>query len=550
LQLQYKPNDDFSVRVLAAYNRQSTSTAPYTSIPTVPIVNSAGAVSGGFFASPTETRTGVGPNGTNYAGFGGAPPSRLPGADWFGFIAPNPQSLKLSEDFARSSLDYSESYDVGLHITYDLGTIKLVSISSYRQFSKLGELDADSTPVNFLDEGSKGSATDFSEEARLESSSDELDWTAGFYFLNIQSHFDTALLAPKNSIYAGILGASATGVDLTDDLKLRTRSASLFGQLDYKFAPQFSFILGGRAIRESQQYGYASTAFLGAGDYAISTTGPLFPALPSYSSSRIETMWAGKAQIEYEPADGILIYAGVNRGVKAGNYNAPLPTGGAPLTPAQMSYNPEVLTSYEAGYKASFWEGRARLDASVFDYDYANYQAFSFNGLSGYVLNRPARSYGGEISLSLLPLPDLQIDVSGSLFHARVKNIAVAAGVANREVQPTFAPEQQASVRAQYTFPEALMGGDVVVGGDMYYTGGFFTNIQNFDSQRLPGYVLFDAQVSWHAADDRWSLTVFGTNLADKRYGTILFDLTTICGCSEKAFGPPRWIGATLGYKI
>ena len=179
VQLQYKPDDDLTVRLLAAYNHQSTSTAPYTSVPTVPVVNGNGAVVGGFFASPTETRTGVGPNGANYAGFGGAPPSRLPGADWFGFIAPNPQSLKLSEDFARSNLDYSESYDVGLHVTYNLGDIKLVSISSFRQFSKLGELDADSTPVNFLDEGSKGSATDFSEEARLESSSDVLDWTGG-----------------------------------------------------------------------------------------------------------------------------------------------------------------------------------------------------------------------------------------------------------------------------------------------------------------------------------------------------------------------------------
>jgi iron complex outermembrane receptor protein len=261
-------------------------------------------------------------------------------------------------------------------------------------------------------------------------------------------------------------------------------------------------------------------------------------------------MWAGKAQVDYRPDGDTLLYAGVNRGVKAGNFNAPLPTGGAPLTPAQMSYNPEVLTSYEAGYKATFWQGRARLDASVFDYDYSNYQAFSFNGLSGYVLNKPARSYGGEIGLSILPLPNLEVDITGSLFHARVKNIVVGADVAPREVQPTFAPEEQTTIRAQYTFPGAFMNGDIVVGGDMYYTGGFYTNIQNFDSQRLPGYVLFNAHVTWRDADDRWSLTMFGDNLADKRYGNVLFDLTTVCGCSEKSFGPPRWLGATLGYKL
>ncbi len=546
-QLQYKPNADLTIRLLGDVSNQDTSTAPYTVVSTVPIVNAKGVPIGGIFAAPTETRTAIGPGGVNYTGIGGSPPSRAPGADWFGFIAPNPQSLELSEDFANSNLDYSDSRDVGLHVDYDLGGVKLVSITSYRHFAKFGALDADASPVNFLDEGSVGTAQNFSEELRLEHSSPVLNWTAGLYYLRIDQHYDTALLAPPESIFAGILGAPVTGFDLTDDEKLSTSSTSLFVQDEYTVLPGLQVITGLRGIDENQVYDYTSTGNVGTGDYTIAYGNPVYNALAPFNDRRTELLWAGKAEVQYQANNDLLLFASFNRGAKAGNFNAPLPTGTV-LTPAQMSYKAETLLAYEAGVKSTLLDDRAYLDASVFDYDYHNYQAFSFSGVSGYTQNHPARSYGGEVSLTLKPVDGLQIDSALSLFHARVKDIAIGAGIAPSTVQPTFAPSEQFNTRVAYTLPLKIAGGTLQVGGNAYYTSSFFTDIQNFADQRLPGYWLFDAQVAWHAPGGHWVAAAFANNLLDKRYGTILFDLTTLCGCEEKAFGQPRFIGGKLAY--
>ena len=42
----------------------------------------------------------------------------------------------------------------------------------------------------------------------------------------------------------------------------------------------------------------------------------------------------------------------------------------------KMNYDEERLTSYELGFKSTFWDGAARLNGDVFYYDYKNYQGF------------------------------------------------------------------------------------------------------------------------------------------------------------------------------
>ena len=42
------------------------------------------------------------------------------------------------------------------------------------------------------------------------------------------------------------------------------------------------------------------------------------------SDSRSDNLWAGKAQLDWHVNEDFLVYAGINRGVKAASYNAPL----------------------------------------------------------------------------------------------------------------------------------------------------------------------------------------------------------------------------------
>ena len=91
-------------------------------------------------------------------------------------------------------------------------------------------------------------------------------------------------------------------------------------------------------------------------------------------------------------SDDLLLYAGINRGVKAGSFNAPLlgaylGAGGD----AALPYDEEILTAYEGGFKATLGS-RTRLNGAVFYYNYADYQAFLFVGVGGVVINADAEN--------------------------------------------------------------------------------------------------------------------------------------------------------------
>jgi iron complex outermembrane receptor protein len=288
----------------------------------------------------------------------------------------------------------------------------------------------------------------------------------------------------------------ATGIDLSNEFQLRTKSLSGFGQIEYRFAEKFTFIVGARIISERQVYDFMSNAYANTRDQRLDTAGtPLFPLQPSFADRRTSTLFAGKAQLEYRPNDDLLLYVGINRGVKGGSYNALLPDGSPPLAPGDIPYRPEKLTSYEGGFKATI-ANRVLFNAAAYYYDYKDYQAFTFSNVSGFVQNRDARTYGVEADLQAELFTGFQAAVAVSAFNAKVKNLQVAPGVF-RDVKPTFAPETQLSGRLNYRIPAAVAGGTMMLAADGSYQSSFFHNIRNFQADRLPGYWVFNGNVSW-----------------------------------------------------
>ncbi len=343
---------------------------------------------------------------------------------------------------------------------------------------------------------------------------------------------------------------TTTGLDMTNTYRLKTSSASLFGQVEYEFAPRWKAVVGGRVIREHQSYDFVSAATPNLNPWAINpvtASNALFTLQPSYANSRTATLWTGKAQVEYRPSRDLLLYAGINRGVKGGSYNAKLPDGTAALAPSDVPYRPEVLVSYEGGFKLTFLGGKGTFNSSAYYYDYSDYQGFTFQNVSGFVQNADARTYGAEAELNFRPVTGLQVSLSASLFDAKVKHLQVAPTVF-RDVRPSFAPRSQFAGRVTYTPPIEVAGGKIPLGGDFNHTAGAYDNLQNFDSQWLPGYTLVNAQIGWKDAAERYRVGFFVSNLTDKTYRVTGYDLSTLCGCSEIAYGRPRWWGITAGF--
>jgi len=314
---------------------------------------------------------------------------------------------------------------VNLRAKFDLNdNVTLSSVSDYKNFKKLLFIDVDAGPANQLANYGNVDAKSFTQELRLNGKADRLNWTAGLYFLHIDNLSNNGLKAPANGLVPG------APLDIASIAHLKTTSYSAFGQFDYDLTDKFRVIVGARVIREKKDYDFVQKLFISPDPMAIQpaqtvpgfplTIGPTYPGgVPTpYLDKDGKTLWAGKVQFEYRPAEGTLLYFGVNRGVKAGSYNAQL-NGGLPTPDSAIKYGSETLWSYEGGFKLSMLDNKLRLNGALYYYDYKNYQSFLFTGVAGLVINADARTYGGELSLIANPIPGLDMAVTFSQFTPR-----------------------------------------------------------------------------------------------------------------------------------
>ena len=490
----------------------------------------------------------------------------VPGGDYFGYIDADGDGFDTSHDISADDVNQFESHGVTAKLSWDFGNVNLTSVSNYMHFDKLVILDTDGAPVPQGIFGSVASEDTFSQELRLNGETERMRWVTGFYYLHIDNDNTAGLALPINSPLLGLTntpdGSVIPGVyvpflgtEANNEVRLKTNSYSLFGQVDYDLNDQFTFIAGIRGLVEKQSYDRSIIAYVNTDDYQVETdtrvagSGIDFNGTlrTPFADSRSPTLWTGKVQLDYHPNENLLFYVGVNRGVKAGSYNAKVADGTPFLPDSEIPYGEEVLLSYEAGFKSTLFDGTTRFNASVYHYDYEDYQAFVFVRSSGFIVNNDATITGGEFDLQSSFGNGFDVIFSAHFQEAEVKNLEVAPAVF-RDVKPAFAPETQLAGLARYTFPQDVFNGTLALQVNAQYNSTFFHNIRNFDAQKTRDFGVGNARINWTSADGRWDGTVFVNNFTDARIRLIGFDVSNLCGCVTYSYGKPRWVGASLRY--
>ncbi|MGF7172109.1 iron complex outermembrane receptor protein [Sphingobium xanthum] len=560
-QVLFEPVPEFTIRLTGAYSRSNMSVAPYSQEPTIAVVDSQDRVINELRVSPTETRLAIGPGGANYTGgvvivpvINGVFHRPAAGGDFFGYIAPDPKSLTLSEDYALSDLNKVDAQVYAAHLDYDFGGAQLSSITSYQKYYKnvfLGDGSAAST----LAFGDESHTESWSQEVRLSGKTDRLQWQAGIFYLNNKVDVLQGIIMPPGSalayltsIFAHFPAIADLGNQLNAQVHFTSESGSVFGQVEYQIADAWTIVGGARYIHEKQTDSYRefNAANLSAYHMSNIVTAPSFQ--PDYNNARSFNMWTGKLQLEYRPANGLLVYAGVNRGVKAGNYNAPFTFSPADVVPtAALGYAPEKLWSYEGGFKLN--SGPLALAASAFYYDYKDFQAFVFTTASGVVRNVDSQVYGVDLDASYRVSHALRLGANFAYSHAEIKDFEVAPGIL-RDVRPPYSPRVQATGTIDYTVPGEIAGGDLSFNATVNYAGEIFHNIRNFDAQRFAPRTLVNLSMTWENPDGGLSVSIFGKNVFDERYGQIGFDNTTVFGGQNVSYGKPASYGGTVGFKF
>ncbi|MFK8021132.1 MAG: TonB-dependent receptor, partial [Pseudomonadales bacterium] len=565
LSLAFRPSDTLQIDLSVNYAKTDVATGPYQSKSTVGIVEN-GELINVIDTPANETRltidTAGGDGGADaidgdglLPGGGIGLPGRLaPGGDFFGYTDPDGDDFTFSSDFAFEDQGSTETTGINARVEWELADgLLLTSVTDFKDYEKLLFIDVDSAPANQLANYAGVDATSFTQEFRLNGETDRSRWVAGFFYLTIDNESDNGLKAPVNSI-AGSPPFSPVDIGVVADLQ--TDSYSLFGQLDYDLTDTVSVTVGLRVIQEEKEYNMGIGIFpsldnfsVNQGDFIPNAFGAGSPYF--FSADTSDTLWAGKIQFDWRPSDDLLLYAGVNRGVKAGSFNAPLlgaflGAGGDPSIP----YDEEILTAFEGGFKATFGDGTTRLNGSVFFYDYSDYQAFLFVGVGGVVINADAETYGFELELQSSPMEGLDLMLSMSYFDAEVKDLLLRNGspLPPRDVDPTYAPELQVTGLVRYAW--SALGGTVALQGDISYSDEYFYNLRNFDADKFDSYVMLNTQLSWKSSSEQWEANLAIRNLSDERAGIQGFDLATLCGCNEVSYRAPRAYSVGLRYNF
>jgi len=572
-------SEDTTITFSVNHAETEVATGPYQSKPTIGVfdgVAGIGELINVIDVAPDETRTGIGSDGSDFGSdadndglFGVNDPDgefsdlggRLqPGADFFGYIDKDGEGWNTAGDFAFSNSGDTETTGVNLRIEHDINdSLLFTSVTDFKDYSKLLFIDVDSAPVNQLANYAGVDATSLTQEFRLNGETDNTRWVLGFYYLNIDSMSDNGLKAPENSLPVVLdplfssIPEFAGGLDIGVQADLQTDSYSLFGQIERDFSDDWTFTAGLRVIQEEKDYFMRQGFFVSNDSRTVNVGDPLinirtdFIGVPDFTADTSDTLWTGKLQLDWRPNDDLLLYAGINRGVKAGSFNAPIP-GGLGFPDSILPYDEEVLHSFEGGFKKTLASGRTRINGAVFYYDYSDYQAFLFTGVAGVVVNADAENFGVELELQTSPVEGLDAMLSFSWFDATVENVPlrINSPLPPIDVDPTYAPELQIAGLVRYEWP--AFNGMLHVTGDFSYSDEYFYNLRNFDADKYDAWTIVNAGIGWTNDDGRWQLRLSLNNITDENAGIQGFDLATLCGCNEISFQPPRWYGLSIRF--
>jgi len=433
---------------------------------------------------------------------------------------------------------------IDLNVEWDLGWATLTSITAYTD-NKDGpwQQDFDETEILGINQGNhSGPSLDepfgkgllletetLSQELVLASqNNDTLEWLAGVYYLDDRPSWLTGIDIPQFSLPFS-QNASTTNVN----------AYAAFAHFSYALTEKLRVNGGLRYSDETKKI--TSSNFVSG----ILTSGPTVR----------QNGWNAltpKLGLDYFPNEDVMIYLSVTEGFKSGAFN----TGGV-----DSSVEPEYITAYEVGVKSTWLEGRLRMNASAFQYDYKDLQVSTPEEVDGKivgVLNNAAKAdiKGLEIEISVLPVEDLHIDVGLAFLDATYKEFVTflpdgSVRDASGSTLPQ-APKFTANVGIEYTNRMDKLDGDVRLRLDYYHSGKkFFDQYENpFVNQEA--YDLLNARVSFTSQDRKWQVSVFGKNLTDELVITRGLYIPVLFGINgyQADLAPPRTYGVEFGYNF
>ncbi len=546
LDLLYKPNDDFKLRVTADYSIQKGNMGFNVVTAVLPTTKANGSVVRGFYEKAASV----------------------------GYTPLTIDPFARQIDLDNSQFDRMPSWGVQSRADWQVGGFTLSSISAYRDWRWIPNYDGDQIGANVSTQGIVDTVqTQFSQELRLVSPDERrLQYTAGLYYF-WQEADDWTTSAYGRDAAKWLLGPTypdevLNGLASVAHVVPATHSYAAYGQATWNLRPDLRLTAGLRYTYEEKTGLY--DAKVGGSAVAIADLPTAWQALAvtaraTYAPvSRYEADWngdnvSGLLSASYDLSDDAHAYASYSRGYKSAGINLVRQTTGVDIFVA-----PEKVDDYELGVKTRLLDRRLELNANLFWTTDENYQANYVNTTVSpavtYIANTGTlRSRGVELDARAAPFSGLTATLSATYNEARYQSYKNASaqyltsyqGVKDLSgAEASGAPRWTVAATLRYAKPITLPGGDggeAYIGGDYSHRSHFFAAVNDDIFSLAPGYQVFGLNGGVRS-DKGWDVSIWARNLFDEEYFNTL-SVNATYGIVQGTLGEPRTFGATLRIK-
>ncbi len=423
--------------------------------------------------------------------------------------------------------------------------LTLRSITAYRELESTDYIDIDATVIETGDVLVDVDQDQISQEFQANYAGERLGFVGGLYYLreNVKSHQE----AFADDLFTGPGGFTFLRT-IDDDLE--TTSWAAYANVTYAVTDRFNASAGVRYTSEKKDYARTTSTF---SNFPGVTADPAFAFTIDDTWTDVSPM----ASIDFRATDHVLFYARAARGFKSGGFN-----GRANNPGEQAPYEPEEMTSYEIGLKSDWMDDSVRLNLSIFDNDYTDFQA-RVSGLTvdpGTGLPSPELTVlnagsleisGAELEFAFRPSKAVMLDAQIGYLDAKYGSFAdtrfTAFGGSRAFQEPAFSPKWTSRFGASYEFDMAELG-TMRFAGSARSRSRMALSVDNtpvnsnveIEGLFQDAYWIFDGSVLWTHRSGKLSAGLYARNLFNEVYRTDGQEFSSVGNIRTVYYGPPK----------
>ncbi|WP_160737101.1 TonB-dependent receptor [Altericroceibacterium endophyticum] len=497
LALRVLPSDNLEINLIGMVSSENSEVTAQKLLDITQTANIPEGIDPTIFITGPKSRT----NYATYMSTAFSDPAKydgIAGAGEHPAVAMEPE-FRLRTQSVSGSIDWELSDNV-----------QLTSITAYQHYTGSNATDLDLTPFALNTVAQRYEYEQFTQEVRVGGSimDDLIDYAIGaFYFKSTAEFTGSNLLLP---------GTARENLYAQRD-RIPSESKSVFAHLTANLTDKLSVIGGIRYTHDKKEYFFRRL-------------NPFDPSMPAYTAAGAIDGVSGeykgdnvdyRANVQYRWSPDFMTYLQFSTGYRGGGVN-PRPY----VLEQVVSFEPEKLKAYEAGFKADLLGRAARINGSVFLNKYTDILFNNQTPTPNSVLNATpinagdAKFWGAELEVNLRPMQGLSIDASGSYLGFEFESIG-AAGATIRGItldnRAPFAPKWKANLGIQYKI-ETQNIGYFTPRLDVSYQSSFFPQVDNDPRAEIDGYTLANGRVTWENFDEDLQISLNVTNIFNKYY--------------------------------